>query len=83
MEKTFELLAQIQPVAPEKDLWQVVLQKKNKIKKLPLTYVSAAAACLALLISTEIFLIQNNTKAAKSQDLSSLLPPTNNILTYE
>jgi hypothetical protein len=83
MEKTFELLAQIQPVAPEKDLWQGILQKKNKTQKLPLAYVSAAAACLVLFVCAEVFFIQNDTKASKNQDLSSLLSPTNNILTYE
>lgn len=83
MEKTFELLAQIQRVTPQKDLWQGILSKKNKIKKLPLAYVGAAAACFVLFVSAELFLIQNDTKASKNQDFSTILPTTNNILNYE
>lgn len=83
MEKTFQLLANIQRVTPEKDLWQGILNKKNAVQKLPLTYVSAAAACFVLFVSAEVFFIQNDTKTAENAALTNLLPSNNTILSYE
>jgi hypothetical protein len=83
MDDIFELLANIQPVAPEKDLWQGILHKKDAVQKVPFSYLSAAAACLVLLVSIEIFFIQNHKKMMAKADLHSLVFTPNTTLNYE
>ena len=82
MEQIFEQLAQIKKVEPSIHLQNKTFSRIKKQTIISLFWVRAAACILAIYTMAELYVASNKLNNYK-QDISILIPITNNILYNE
>lgn len=82
MEQLFDQLANIKKVEPRVDLYKQILAKQKAQNTIPMFWVRAAACLLILFFATEFYIV-SNTNSTEKQDITIVIPKTNNTLYNE
>lgn len=85
VEQQLEILKEIRQVEVPEDLYgRITRQIGDRVRSVvPLHWVGAAAAGIALLILIDVFAIRNNSQSQSEQTTEQLIPVTNNALYHE
>lgn len=82
MKQVFEHLAALKKVEPNVNLYAQTLNKLQREDEISLFWVKAVACLLMVFFISELYTISSKKHSPK-QDISMVIPVTNNILYYE
>jgi hypothetical protein len=80
MEQVFQQLRNIQQVEPNADLYSAISNRLKQPDTISMNWIRAIAAVLLLFFSFEIILFKNDSNRSNSNELTSLIPQTQNLL---
>lgn len=78
MEEVFDKLENIARVKAPEDLWDNITSRIEIEKPISFGWISAAAACLTILIMSEAFIASHYSEAEEQQTISEMIDLPNN-----